>query len=150
MQSRIAGVRGQVATTRSKPIVGDRRERETSFVQRVGALAAAMVISVVLAGCNSGSATPPANRHIVTDARVCKTFNVAASPTMHFNSVYTGLAKVASEAKNADLRREGEILQTELRHHSFPGSAAAMNAYSQIGAVCVSHGLTAKDWPDLS
>jgi hypothetical protein len=108
-----------------------------------------MVVSMFLAGCSSGSASPLANRHIVSDTRVCQAFNVAASPTAHFNSIYTGLASLASEAKDAGLRREGETLQTELRRHSLPGSAAAMNAYYQIGAVCVSHGLTPKDWPDL-
>jgi hypothetical protein len=86
---------------------------------------------------------------MVTDAGVCNAFNVAASPTQHFDSVYTGLAKLATEAKDADLRREGEALRTALRHQSFPGSTTAIRAYYQIGAVCVSQGLTPKDWPGL-
>jgi hypothetical protein len=130
--------------------VGDRQERETVFVQRVGPLAAAIAVSIVFAGCGSGSAAPPAKHHIVTLAGVCKAFNIAASPTLHSNSVYTGLAKLATDAKDADLRREGAALQTVLRHHSFPGSATAIKAYYQIGAMCVSQGLMPKDWPDLA
>jgi len=61
---------------------------------------AAMFICIVFAGCGSGRATPPANRHTITDAAVCRTFNVAAGPTLHSNSVYTGLATLAAKAKD--------------------------------------------------
>jgi hypothetical protein len=136
-------------TAQAGPVVGDCQGRETSFVKRVGVFAAAMVVGIIFAGCGGGSATLPAQHDTVTVAGVCRDFNIAASPTLHSNSVYTGLAKLAADAKDADLRREGSALQTALRHHSYPGSATAIKSYYQIGAVCVSHGLTPKDWPDL-
>jgi len=110
-------------------------------VPKVVVLATVVGIGLVLAGCGRGTATPPVNRYTVSDATVCKAFNSAASPLLHSDSVYPTLAKLAADARDADIRRAGEALWD---HKGEDGEA-----FHRIGAACVAQGLTPKDWPEL-
>ena len=121
-------------------------------------MAAVLVTFLILAACGStprATVAPPLPRSghpprtSLSDAVVCAAFNRMASPTMHPLASYASFAKLAAQARDAEIRRAAEALVRESRHDPI-FDATGSKDFSEIGTACVAKGLTPKYWMELA
>jgi hypothetical protein len=120
-------------------------EREDANMRNLGLLAISATAFALLAGCgNGGNAAAPVTHKAVTWATVCKAFNAETSPIAHSSRVANDLASLAAQSQDEGVRQAGvELLRDG-------ASAKSSLPLGEIGAACVSQGLTPKDWLELN